>query len=169
VDSLGSQIAVLVTLLRWSVVLSAWAGVDIFCVRSESVPRLGWTIHFGPGVRRWGPPEPVARPLARSYWVARVVLLGVLGIIQVQPALWIGQAGSNSGRNGLIGLSIVFYTLELAWWVWLGRLPREKIYSTLPRDKEARDRMIAQDVASILADRQATALGEDPAQEGRPR
>jgi hypothetical protein len=147
-DSLGSEVGVFVIPLWLSVVLSAYAAVVFFCVRSESVPRIGWALRFGP--LSWGPPEPVARPLVRGYWVVGLIVLGVLAIIQVQPAVWISQA-SGSARNGLIGLSAVFYLLELGWWVWLWRLPREKVHSALPQDRETRDRVLADEVAQFDA------------------
>ena len=50
------------------------AVVDVLCVRSESVPRIGWALRFNP--LTWGPPEPVTRPLGRSDRQARTLVLG---------------------------------------------------------------------------------------------
>lgn len=171
-DSLGSAVSLLAIPLWLSIVCSAQVAVVFFCVRSESVPRLGWAPRFGPvggSGRRWGPPEPVARSLARGDWAGGLILFGVLGIIQVQPVQWITGASSDSQRGGLTGLSVVFYLLELAWWVWLSRLPREMIHSTLPQDKETRDRVITAEVAQFGADYRARGSQADSAQIDRPR
>ena len=134
--------------LRLSVGLSAMAGVDVYCIRSESVPRIGWVLLFSP-LRR-GPPEPVARPLGRNDRQARALVLGLLGLLQILPAVWI-LLGNDPARTGLIGLLALFYLLEVAWWAWLSRLPREVVYSTLPQDEQSRDRAISDEVARFDA------------------
>ncbi len=134
--------------LQLSVGLSAMAAVDVLCVRSESVPRIGWVHRFNP--LTWGPPEPVARPLGRSDRQARAILLGVLGLLQILPAVWI-LLGNDPQRTGLIGLLALFYLLEVGWWTWLSRLPREVVYSALPKDGPSRDQAIADQVARFDA------------------
>jgi hypothetical protein len=137
------------TMALWlSVGLSAMAAVDVLCVRSESVPRIGWALRFNP--LTWGSPEPVARPLGRSDRQARAIVLGVLCLLQILPAVWI-LLGNDPQRTGLIGLLALFYLLEIGWWAWLLRLPREVIYSTLPQDRQSRDRAIADEVARLDA------------------
>ncbi len=167
-DWLGPAVGLIGLPLRLSVVLSAYAGVDILCIRSESVPRIGWGWRAGMHPA-WGPPAPFARPLGRGDLASRIIYLAVLAIIQIQPLVWIGQAGSDAQRVGLIGLSAVFYVLELGWWVWLSRLPREKVYRTLPRDKELRQRMITEDVAQFDAAYRAGEVGTATTQDQRPR
>lgn len=154
-DWLGHAFALIAVPLLLSLALLAWAGVGIFCIRAESVPWPGG----------WSRPQPLARPLSRGDRAAGVLILVVLAITQVQPIVWIGQAGSDSDRAGLIALSALFYLLELGWWVWLWRLPRETVYRTLPTDKASRDRAIVDDVAQFDAAyraREQAAGGPEP-------
>ena len=134
--------------LRLSVGLSAMAAVDVWCIRSESVPRIGWVLRFNPTT--WGPPEPVARPL------------------RILPSVWI-LLGNDPARTGLIGLLALFYLLEVGWWAWLSRLPREVVYSTLPQDKQSRDRAIADEVAQFDAAYRARDAKADSTRNERPR
>jgi hypothetical protein len=76
--------------------------------------------------------------------------LGLLGLFQILPAAWI-LLGNDPQRTGLIGLLALFYLLEVAWWTWLSRLPREVVYSALPKDRQSRDRAIADQVAQFDA------------------
>jgi hypothetical protein len=166
VDSLVSAAFAFAIALWLSVGLSAMAVVDVLCVRSESVPRIGWALRFNP--LTWGPPEPVARPLGRSDRQARALLLGLLGLLQVLPAVWI-LLGNDPQRTGLIGLLALFYLLEVGWWAWLSRLPREVVYSTLPHDGQSRDRAIADEVARFDAAYRARESTADSTQNERPR
>jgi hypothetical protein len=166
VDSLVSAAFSFAVALWLSVAFSAMAGVDIFCIRSESVPRIGWIFRFN--LRTWGPPEPVARPLGREDRQARALVLVVLGLLQVLPAVWI-LLGNDPQRNGLIGLLALFYLLELGWWAWLSRLPREVVYGTLPQVKQSRDRTIADEVAQFDAAYRARESAPDSARIERPR
>jgi hypothetical protein len=152
--------------LRLSVGLSAMAAVDVWCIRSESVPRIGWVLRFNPTT--WGPPEPVARPLGRSDRQARALVLGLLGLLQILPSVWI-LLGNDPARTGLIGLLALFYLLEVGWWAWLSRLPREVVYSTLPQDKQSRDRAIADEVAQFDAAYREEEAKADSTRNERPR
>jgi hypothetical protein len=166
VDSLVSAAFGFAPALWLSVALSAIAGVDVFCIRSESVPRIGWALRFNP--LTWGPPEPVARPLGRSDRQVRALVLGLLGLLQILPAVWI-LLGNDPARTGLIGLLALFYLLEVAWWAWLSRLPREVVYSTLPQDQQSRDRAIVDQVAQFDAAYRAREAKADSTQIERPR
>jgi hypothetical protein len=149
-----------------SVGLSAMAAVDVWCIRSESVSRIGWALRFNP--LTWGPPEPVTRPLGMSDRQARTLVLGLLGLFQILPAAWI-LLGNDPQRTGLIGLLALFYLLEVAWWTWLSRLPREVVYSALPKDRQSRDRAIADQVAQFDAAYRARESKADSTQIERPR
>jgi hypothetical protein len=166
VDSLVSAAFSFAIALWLSVGLAAMAAVDVWCIRSESVPRIGWALRFSP--LTWGPPEPVARPLGRSDRQARALVLGLLGLLQILPAVWI-LLGNDPQRTGLIGVLALFYLLEVAWWTWLSRLPREVVYSALPKDRQSRDRAIADHVAQFDAAYRARESKADSTRNERPR
>jgi hypothetical protein len=150
VDWPGYAVGYLVSL--WlAIVLSGFAGVDILCIRAEAIPRPGGGFRLYPRVG-WRRHQPVARPLRGGDWVARAMVVFVLAIIQVLPVRWIFEPGLEPQRAGVVVLAALFYLIEAAWWFWLWRLPRETVVSTLPRDEEARNRAIAEDVASFHAD-----------------
>jgi hypothetical protein len=142
--------------------VSSAVAVNVLAIRPDSMPRVGWIFHFfARGSRRWGPPDPVARPLRRGDAVDRYFGLIVLAIIQVQPILWIVRAVDDDARAWLIGIAAVFYLLELLWWLRLWRLPRLIIYSPLPQNEEERSRVIAADVAQFDADYRARVSEQD--------
>jgi hypothetical protein len=110
----------------------------------------------------------VARPLGRRDRQARAIVLGLLGVLQILPAVWI-LLGNDPQRTGLIGLLALFYLLEAGLWVWLSRLPREVVYSTLPHDGQSRDRAIADEVARFDAAYRARESTANSTQNERPR
>lgn len=110
----------------------------------------------------------MARPLGRSARQARTLVLGLLGLLQILPAVWI-LLGNDPARTGLIGLLVVFYLLEVAWWAWLSRLPWEVVYSPLPKDRQSRDRAIADEVARFDAAYRARESNADATHIARPR